>query len=143
MGMVKEPEPTVLATEEPDTVPSSALVMTATLAGPPRCLPAMALDRSMKNSPTPVFSRKAPKRMNRKMKVELAPTGAPKIPSWVKKRCLMICRTLYPRLPIKPGMFRPIRPVRTNTAAMVTIGMPTTRLQASASSRTAAPPMRY
>ena len=83
MGMVKLPEPTVLATELPDTVPSSALVSTATLAGPPRRLPAMALHKSMKNSPTPVFSRKEPNRINRKIKVELAPMGVPNTPSWV------------------------------------------------------------
>ena len=35
MGMVMEPEPTVLATEEPEAMPSRALAMTATLAGPP------------------------------------------------------------------------------------------------------------
>ena len=33
-----EPLPTVLATEEPDTMPSSALATTATFAGPPSCM---------------------------------------------------------------------------------------------------------
>src|SRR5690606_1666156 len=43
IGMVKLPEPTVLATELPEMVPSRALVMTATLAGPPDAQPATAL----------------------------------------------------------------------------------------------------
>ena len=61
--------------------------MTATLAGPPEAQPAMAFEMSMKNWPRPVFSRKAPKRMNRKMKVLETPIGVPKMPSVVKKRC--------------------------------------------------------
>lgn len=81
MGMVKLPEPTVFATEEPDTVPSSALVITATLAGPPRLWPAMALLRSIKKPPTPVFSRKAPNSINRKMKFAQAPMAGPNMPS--------------------------------------------------------------
>jgi hypothetical protein len=40
--MVKLPEPTVLATELPETVPSQALAMTAILAGPPEAQPATA-----------------------------------------------------------------------------------------------------
>ncbi len=83
MGMVNDPLPTVLATELPDTVPSKALVMTATLAGPPLLCPAILLARSMKNSPTFVRSRNAPKRTNRKMKVEEAPRGVPIMPSVV------------------------------------------------------------
>ena len=68
---------------DPETVPIMALVITATLAGPPLLSPQMELARSMKNAPTPVFSRKDPKSMNRKMKVAEAPTGVPKIPSCV------------------------------------------------------------
>ena len=41
-GMVKLPDPTVLATELPETVPSKALVMTAIFAGPPEAHPATA-----------------------------------------------------------------------------------------------------
>ena len=42
----------------------------------------------MKNWPIPVFSRKAPKRMNRKMYVEQTPMGLPMTPSVVMKRCV-------------------------------------------------------
>ena len=63
--MVKLPDPTVLATELPDTVPSNALVITATFAGPPAACPAMELEISMKNCPMPVFSRKAPNSIKR------------------------------------------------------------------------------
>src|SRR4030042_6065031 len=42
IGIVKLPEPTVFDTELPDIVPSRALVITATLAGPPEENPAIA-----------------------------------------------------------------------------------------------------
>ena len=58
--------------------------MTATLAGPPAAQPAMASAMSMNSLPMPVFSRNAPKRMNRKMKVAETPRGMPRIPSVVK-----------------------------------------------------------
>ena len=54
MGIVMEPEPTVLATELPDTMPSSADATTATLAGPPEAEPATELARSMKKFAMPV-----------------------------------------------------------------------------------------
>ena len=78
---MNEPEPTVLLTEEPETVPSKAEERTATFAGPPLAPPAIALHTSIKNCPIPVFSSNAPKSMNRKMKVEQAPIGVPIIPS--------------------------------------------------------------
>ena len=80
---MKEPEPTVFETEEPETVPKSAEERTATFAGPPLALPAIALQASIKNCPIPVFSRKAPKRIKRKIKVEQAPIGVHIIPSVV------------------------------------------------------------
>ena len=79
--MVKEPEPTVFETEEPETVPKRADDKTATFAGPPLAPPAMALHTSMKKCPMPVFSSKAPNRMNKNIKVEHAPIGVPIIPS--------------------------------------------------------------
>ena len=78
---MKEPEPTVFETEEPETVPSKAEERTATLAGPPEAPPAIALQRSIKNCPIPVLSKSAPNKIKRKMKVEHAPIGTPIIPS--------------------------------------------------------------
>ena len=43
-----------LATEDPDTVPIIPELITATLAGPPVDLPAMAKAKSMTNFPIPV-----------------------------------------------------------------------------------------
>ena len=57
MGIVKEPVPTTLATELPETVPMSPDESTATFAGPPLAQPAMLFARSMKNLPSPVDSR--------------------------------------------------------------------------------------
>lgn len=53
--MVKEPDPTTFATDEPEIVPCRAEEITATLAGPPDAQPAMALAISIKNFPRPVF----------------------------------------------------------------------------------------
>ena len=92
--MVKEPEPTVFATEEPETVPSSAEAITATFAGPPMCLPATAFARSMNSLPTPVFSRNAPKSINKNIYVEDTPRGVPKTPFSVKYMWLTIWRTV-------------------------------------------------
>ena len=83
MGMVSDPVPTTLATELPDTVPIRPEDSTATFAGPPLAQPAMELARSIKNLPSPVDSKYAPKRINRKIKVEDTPKGIPKIPSVV------------------------------------------------------------
>ena len=141
--MVNEPEPTVLATEEPETVPSSAEVNTATFAGPPRRLPARALPKSMKNWPTPVFSRNAPKSMNRKMNVLDAPMGVPNTPSRPKNRCLMITCRLKPRLARKPGMDWPKMPTSKKAIATQTMGRPLTRRQASIKSRMPAAPTTY
>ncbi len=64
-GMVKAPVETVLAMALPETDPKRAEAMTATLAGPPVDLPAMAMGRSIKNFPAPDLCRKAPKNMKR------------------------------------------------------------------------------
>ena len=83
MGMVKLPEPTVFATELPEIMPCSAEAITATLAGPPTAAPAIELAMSRKYLPTPVLSRKEPKRINSTMKVEQTPMGVPMTPSVV------------------------------------------------------------
>ena len=84
--MVNEPVETVLATDEPETVPCNADERTATLAGPPTAHPAAALATSIKNWPMPVFSRQAPNMIKRNMKVEQTPMGLPITPSVVMKR---------------------------------------------------------
>ena len=65
MGMVSQPSTMTLATADPEMVPNRLDDTTATLPGPPREPPAMALAKCMKNWPAPDFSRKAPKMMNR------------------------------------------------------------------------------
>ena len=81
--MVTEPEPTVLATEEPETIPSSALATTATFAGPPEKPPTIELDIFIKKSATPVLSRKAPKMINMAMYFEQVLTGVDNMPDVV------------------------------------------------------------
>ena len=68
---MKEPDPTTFATELPDIVPCKALEITETLAGPPDAPPAIAMEISIKNFPNPVFSKYAPTKINKKMKVML------------------------------------------------------------------------
>ena len=68
--MVTEPEPTVLATEEPETMPSIALATTATFAGPPEKPPTTELEILMKKSAMPVLSKNAPKIMKIAMYLE-------------------------------------------------------------------------
>ena len=48
IGMVKEPEATVLATEEPETMPCRPDAATAAFAGPPVYRPAARKARSVK-----------------------------------------------------------------------------------------------
>ena len=90
-------------------MPSKAEVMTATLAGPPEAQPATALEMSMKNWPRPVFSRKEPKRMKRKMKVLETPMGVPKTPSVVNQKCSVRDRMLTPRWANMPGRWGPAK----------------------------------
>ena len=80
VGMVMLPLPTVLATEEPEYIPSKALEITATLAGPPTLAPAMEFARSTKKVPMPVFSRKEPRMMNSTMKDAQTVMGEEKMP---------------------------------------------------------------
>ena len=75
-----EPEPTVLATELPDTMPSSALATTATFAGPPEAEPATEFARSIKKLAIPVRSRKAPKIINTTMNFAQTLTGVESTP---------------------------------------------------------------
>ena len=73
----------MLATEEPETMPSMAEQTTATFAGPPEKPPTTALLMLMKNSPMPVRSRNAPKMMKTTMNLEQTLTGVEKMPSLV------------------------------------------------------------
>ena len=75
--MVKDPTVTALPMELPETMPKRALAKTATLAGPPRALPAIEVARSIKNCPTPVALTKAPKVTNRTMYVAAADMAEP------------------------------------------------------------------
>ena len=129
--MVKEPEPTTFATEDPEMVPWRAEESTATFAGPPDAQPAMAFAISMKNLPRPVFSRNAPKRINRKINVEDTPSGIPNTPSVVKKRCPTICCRESPLCANGPGMYGPKKPNPRKHSTTMTIGSPTIRLAAS------------
>ncbi len=140
MGIVKLPLPTVLATELPETVPSSAEVNTATLAGPPRCLPATALPRSMKNRPMPVFSRNAPNMMKRNMNVDDTPSGMPSMPSVVKNMWVVRRSKDAPRCLRKPGIRLPKYAYVRHTQSIMTMGKPTTRRAASSTSRMATAP---
>ena len=79
--MVNAPVETTFATELPDTVPKSALEITATFAGPPRLEPARDMARSMKNGPAPEKVKNAPNTMNRKTMVAEAFIGEPKTAS--------------------------------------------------------------
>ncbi len=94
--MVKVPVDTVLATELPEIVPKKPDANTATLAGPPTYFPAAARAKSIKNLPSPVLCKKAPKSTKRNTKEAETPKGIPKIPSVVR----YICPTI--RLILKP-----------------------------------------
>ena len=74
---MNEPDATVFATELPETVPSMAETMTATFAGPPTALPAIALEMSMKNWPMPVCSKNEPKSRNTNINVDATAVGVP------------------------------------------------------------------
>ncbi len=103
MGMVKLRCSPYLETEEPLMVPVRADVSTETFAGPPAAQPDALVAASMKNLPMPVFSRQAPKKMNRKMNVELTPRGFPMIPSVVMNKWVMTRWTEYPCGEGSPG----------------------------------------
>lgn len=65
-GMVKAPVVATLAWALPEMLPIRAEATTATLAGPPRYLPARAREKSLKNSLVLDAARNAPKRINMK-----------------------------------------------------------------------------
>jgi hypothetical protein len=81
-GIVTEPEPTVFATDEPETIPSIALTTTATFAGPPENLPTSELLILIKNSAIPVLSKNAPNIINTTINLEQTLIGVDKIPSF-------------------------------------------------------------
>ena len=89
IGMVKEPEATVLATEEPEIIPCSPEAATAALAGPPVNRPAARKARSLKNWPMLVRSSTTAKKRNRKMKFAETWMGVPKMPAPEERKVLV------------------------------------------------------
>ena len=63
-GIVMGPSTITFATAEPDTVPNSDELTTATLPGPPALLPVIDMAKSMNSCPVPLFSMNAPKITN-------------------------------------------------------------------------------
>jgi hypothetical protein len=84
MGMVSEPDPTVLATALPDIEPSMPLAHTAILAGPPTVRPSIDKARRIIKSPAPDLSKKAPKSTKSATKVDEMVAMVPKMPSGAK-----------------------------------------------------------
>ena len=82
--MVTEPEPTVLATDEPETIPSIALATTATFAGPPENPPTTEFEIFIKKSAIPVLSRNAPNIINIAINLAQVLIGVDKIPAVVE-----------------------------------------------------------
>jgi hypothetical protein len=80
IGIVTLPVVTVFPTDEPDTMPHSALEITATFAGPPADEPASEFASWMKKSEMPVRSRNAPKMMNTAMYLEQTLIGVERMP---------------------------------------------------------------
>ncbi len=99
-----EPVVTVLAMEDPEMEPMAPEATTAALAGPPLKRPIVEKERSIRYSPAPIFSKKAPKRTKRKTKVEETRRGTPHRPSLVMKIWSMIRKTPKPRWASVPGM---------------------------------------
>ena len=83
-GMVNVPVVMTFAVDEPEIVPNMALVMQATLAGPPAVWPASAMAKSMNSLPVPDFSTRAPNTMNSTMYVAETLSGMPSTPSVVR-----------------------------------------------------------
>ncbi len=80
IGIVKDPEATVLATEDPEIMPCRPLAATAALAGPPVKRPATRNARSLKKAPMFVRISTTANSRNRKMKVEETWIGVPNTP---------------------------------------------------------------
>src|SRR5699024_12199737 len=80
MGMVKDPEATVLATAEPEIMPCRPDATTAAFAGPPVYLPANRKARSLKSWPILVLINTTAKNKNRKINCPETCIGILKIP---------------------------------------------------------------
>src|SRR5699024_352620 len=80
-GIVKDPEATVFATEEPEIMPCRPEAATAAFAGPPVKRPVSRKARSLKSTPMFVWMSTTANSRNRKMKVEETWIGVPKIPA--------------------------------------------------------------
>ena len=68
------------ATAVPEIIPMRLDPTTAALAGPPRIRPVIAVAKSIRTCPAPVFSRSAPSTTTLVTKVALTPSGVPKTP---------------------------------------------------------------
>ena len=75
------PVEAVLAIAEPEMVPVSAELITATNAAPPRKRPATIFDISITKSEAPETTRKAPKIMNKVMLADEMDVMIPNMPS--------------------------------------------------------------
>ena len=80
IGIVSTPVDATFAVALPFTVPIKLLATTATLALPPRLVPATARAKSIKNSATPKRFKNAPKMMNRNMNSRVTLNATPRIP---------------------------------------------------------------
>ena len=70
-----------MATEEPETIPSSALATTATLAGPQEKPPTIALEILIKKSAIPERSKNAPNIIKTTINLEHTLIGVESTPS--------------------------------------------------------------
>ncbi len=86
IGMVNDPDATVLATEEPETMPCSPEAPMAAFAGPPVYFPAARKARSLKNWPMLVRSSTTAKNRKRKMKFDETCSGVPKMPEPMERK---------------------------------------------------------
>ena len=77
MGAATEPTVTVVATPEPDGPPMRKEDRTIVLPTPDDFPPIAANEKSMKNLPAPVNCKKAPKIVNRIMRVAETSTAVP------------------------------------------------------------------
>src|SRR5688500_20034397 len=91
IGMVNQPSTMTLATAEPEIVPNRLEETTATLPGPPRAPPAIALAKFMKNWPAPDFSRNVPETMNRMTQVAATVIRSDEHTSDLQSPCNLVC----------------------------------------------------
>src|SRR5699024_10323452 len=127
IGMVNDPDATVFATAEPETIPCRPEATTAAFAGPPVYLPAARKARSLKNCPILVRSRMTAKKRNRKINCDDTWIGVLKIPDPVERN--MLVEKLSHDIPAcrKTGLWLPNSAYRIATTAMTMIGRPTHR----------------